>query len=284
MDDFDFNVSQNGNIDAFQGDQNINLEQTNDNNQSTDNDKNDSSFGKPEKVQEKPNTSGVINMPKQEGNQNQNIDISNEPEIMKSTLDENISTTLKRDLYAILTKIKYVVVPKMTERKLEELYNWDLWGPLLFCFLYSIALSTGDNTNNENSIFVLIFIIFWIGGFVITFNARFLGASIGICQMISLLGYGMFPINVAGIIIGFCSIRNILLKLIFVIIGLVWSCLASIPWSVNQLAQDAGRYLLHHAVVYTLLTTIMAATVGLLLYLSTPRALLTSIPRIMSTT
>lgn len=152
MDDFDFNVSQNGNADGFQGDQNINLEQTDDNNQSDDNNKNDFDYGKSEKVQEKPQSSGVINMPEQEGNQNQNIDISEEPEMTKSTLDEDISTTLKRDLYAILNKIKYVAVPKMTERKLEELYNWDLWGPLLFCFLYSIALSTGDNTNNESSI------------------------------------------------------------------------------------------------------------------------------------
>ena len=203
MDNDDFNISQNGQ--GFQGQQDININDIN--------------------IQEKPQSSGVVNVPTSGENQNQNIDIApvdQSTEMTKSTLDEAITTTLKRDLYAILNKIKYVAVPKMSDRKLEELYNWDLWGPLLFCFLYSIALSTGDNTNNESSIFVLIFVIFWIGGFVITFNERFLGAQIGICQILSLLGYGMFPTTVAGVIIGFCGITNIYVKFILVGIGLVW--------------------------------------------------------------
>ena len=120
----------------------------------------------------------------------------------------------------------------MTERKIEELYNWDLWGPLIFCFLYSIALSTG-NSKGETSIFVLVFVIFWIGGFVITFNEKFLGAQVGICQILSLLGYGMFPITVAGVIIGFCMITNIYVKLILVLVGLVWSIVASIGFFSN---------------------------------------------------
>ena len=183
MDNDDFNISQNAQ--GFQGQQEININDIN--------------------MQEKPESSGVVNVPISGDNQNKNIEIApreQTTEISKSTLDEPITTTLKRDLYAIINKIKYVAVPKMTDRKLEELYNWDLWGPLLFCFLYSIALSTGENKNNESSIFVLIFVIFWIGGFVITFNQRFLGAQIGLCQMVSLLGYGMFPITVGGIIIG----------------------------------------------------------------------------------
>ena len=222
MDEFDFNVSQNDGQNPFEGHQDIVLEDNNHKDKPTDDSKN-----KPE--QEKPSSFGVVNVPSTspDENQNKNIDISNDStEISKSTLDEPITTTLKRDLINILNKIKYVAVPKMTEKKLEELYNWDLWGPLIFCFLYSIALSTG-NTNSETSIFVLIFTIFWVGGFVITFNEKFLGSNIGICQTLSLLGYGMFPIIVAGIIIGFCGINNIYIKLILVIVGLIWSILAS---------------------------------------------------------
>ena len=152
-------------------------------------------------------------------------------------MDEPISTTLKRDLYVIVNKVKYVIVPKMNERKIEELYNWDLWGPLLFCFLYSIALSTGKN-NSESSIFVLVFFIFWVGGFVITFNERFLGAQIGVCQVLSLLGYGMFPTTVAGIIIGFGGITNIIVKLILVLIGLIWSILASLGFFSRMVEPD----------------------------------------------
>ena len=238
MDDFDFNVSQNDNQNGFSGQQDIILEDTNPDDKHTDNKKN-------EPVQEKPSSFGVINMPPTSGDENQtkNIDISdNSTDISKSTLDEPITTTLKRDLYAILNKIKYVAVPKMTEKKLEELYNWDLWGPLLFCFLYSIALSTGNNNNNESSIFVLIFVIFWIGGFVITFNGKFLGAEIGLCQMISLLGYAMFPITVGGIIIGFIGITNIWAKFIIVVIGFIWSCLASIGF-VGGLVEPEKKFI-----------------------------------------
>ena len=217
----EFNISQNDQ--GFQGQQEINLGEIN--------------------VQEKPQSSGVINMPPDQ-NLNKNIEIApTEPSVERSsTLDEPIITTLKRDLNAIFNKIKYVVVPKLTEKKLEELYNWDLWGPLLFCFLYSIALSTGENNNNESSIFVLIFTIFWIGGVVITFNENFLGAQIGLCQMVSLLGYGMFPITVGGIIIGFCGIRNIWVKLIIVAISLIWSCFASVGF-LGSLVSPERRFI-----------------------------------------
>ena len=218
--DFDFNISQNGNNqgnpDIILDDNNYNKNQNNDGFRNSDN------------LEEKIPSSEITSIPKEEKNQNIEISADESTEIIKSTLDEPIMDTLKRDLYTIGNKIKYVAVPKMTERKLEELYNWDLWGPLLFCFLYSIALSTGKNDNSESSIFVLIFVIFWIGGFVITFNGRFLGAQIGLCQMISLLGYAMFPITIGGIIIGFCRIRNIFIKLVIVVVGLVWACLASI--------------------------------------------------------
>ena len=252
MDEFDFNVSQNDNQNPFEAHQDIILEDNNHKDKPTDDIQN-----KPE--QEKPSSFGVVNVPSTspDENQNKNIDISNDStEISKSTLDEPITTTLKRDLINILNKIKYVAVPKMTEKKLEELYNWDLWGPLIFCFLYSIALSTGNNKNNESSIFVLVFVIFWIGGFVLTFNGKFLGAQIGICQMISLLGYGMFPITVGGVIIGFCGITNIFVKLIIVLITLVWSCFASIGF-IGSLVEPDKKFIAVFPVIIFLLSLSM---------------------------
>ena len=237
MNEFDFNVSGQGN---FQGDQNIILDNAAPNfNEIDEKNKeknvptntpfnNNQNLPMENTLNEKP-ASGVLNIPNsKDENLNQNISIATDKEyISKSTLDEPIKTTLKRDLLIIATKVKYVIIPKMTERKIEELYNWDLWGPLIFCFLYSIALSTGNN-NSETSIFVLVFTIFWIGGFIITFNEKFLGAQIGICQVLSLFGYGMFPTTVAGVVIGFCKITNIFVKLVFVLVGLVWSVVASV--------------------------------------------------------
>ena len=247
MNEFDFNVSGQGN---FQGDQNIILDNAAPNFNETDeknNEKNvptntpfnnNQNLPMENTLNEKP-SSGVLNIPNsKDENLNQNISIATDNEyISKSTLDEPIKTTLKRDLLIIATKVKYVIIPKMTERKIEELYNWDLWGPLIFCFLYSIALSTGNN-NSETSIFVLVFAIFWIGGFIITFNEKFLGAQIGICQVLSLLGYGMFPTTVAGVVIGFCKITNIFVKLVFVLVGLVWSVVASVGFFSNLVEPD----------------------------------------------
>ena len=247
MNEFDFNVSGQGN---FQGDQNIILDNAAPNFNETDeknNEKNvptntpfnnNQNLPMENTLNEKP-ASGVLNIPNsKDENLNQNISIATDNEyISKSTLDEPIKTTLKRDLLIIATKVKYVIIPKMTERKIEELYNWDLWGPLIFCFLYSIALSTGNN-NSETSIFVLVFTIFWIGGFIITFNEKFLGAQIGICQVLSLLGYGMFPTTVAGVVIGFCKITNIFVKLVFVLVGLVWSVVASVGFFSNLVEPD----------------------------------------------
>ena len=247
MNEFDFNVSGQGN---FQGDQNIIIdsaapnfneidEKNNEKNVATNTPiNNNNNLPMENTLNEKP-SSGVLNIPNsKDENLNQNISIATDNEyISKSTLDEPIKTTLKRDLLIIATKVKYVIIPKMTERKIEELYNWDLWGPLIFCFLYSIALSTGNN-NSETSIFVLVFTIFWIGGFIITFNEKFLGAQIGICQVLSLLGYGMFPTTVAGVVIGFCKITNIFVKLVLVLVGLVWSVVASVGFFSNLVEPD----------------------------------------------
>lgn len=159
---------------------------------------------------------------------NQQIQIETENDTIESnrmTLDEPVLESLKRDLFRIYNKLKHVITPRLTSRKIEELYNWDLWGPLIFCFLLCISLS---NDNNESSTFVIIFSIFWIGGLIVTLNGQFLGAHIGICQMICLLGYCSFPITVGGIIIGFFKINNGLVKCIIVFVTFLWSCLASV--------------------------------------------------------
>ena len=153
----------------------------------------------------------------------------------KMTLDEPVLTSLKRDLFLIYNKLKHVMTPRLSAHKIEELYNWDLWGPLIFCFLLSISLS---NENNESSTFVLIFSIFWIGGLIVTFNGQFLGANIGICQMICLLGYCSFPITLAGIIIGFFDINQNWIKCILSFFAFLWSCLASVGFISSLVGRD----------------------------------------------
>ena len=170
--------------------------------------------------------------------ENPNIEINQENQdtsISKMTLDEPVLTSLKRDLFLIYNKLKHVITPRFSSHKIEELYNWDLWGPLIFCFLLSISLS---NENNESSTFVTIFSIFWIGGLIVTFNGQFLGANIGICQMICLLGYCSFPITLAGIIIGFFDINQNWIKCILSFFAFLWSCLASVGFISSLVGRD----------------------------------------------
>ena len=87
-------------------------------------------------------------------NQSNISDQNDTIESSRVTLDEPVLDSLKRDLFRIYNKLKHVITPRLTSRKIEELYNWDLWGPLIFCFLLCISLS---NDNNESSTFVIIF-------------------------------------------------------------------------------------------------------------------------------
>ena len=170
--------------------------------------------------------------------ENPNIEINQENQdttISKMTLDEPVLTSLKRDLFLIYNKLKHVITPRFSSHKIEELYNWDLWGPLIFCFLLAISLS---NDNNESSTFVLIFSIFWIGGLIITFNGQFLGANIRICQMICLLGYCSFPITLSGIIIGFFGVKRSWIKCFLVFFTFLWSCLASVGFINALVSRD----------------------------------------------
>ena len=166
-----------------------------------------------------------------------NIEETNNEEYQ--TLDEPVCKTIKRDFFRIYNKLKHVVTPRLTSKKIEELYNYDLWGPLIFCFLLCVALSyNNDYKDNESSIYVIIFIIFWLGGIVVTFNAKFLGIKIGLCQMICLLGYCAFPITVSALIIAFLNVKTGWKKCSIVFFGYVWACLASVGFVSGMVRKD----------------------------------------------
>lgn len=212
----------------------------NDTKENNNNNKNTNNFQTPKKENNN-NQHDETNYPISENNKNglfsqfesPKIDINPETKESRMTLDEPVLTSLKRDLFLIYNKLKHVITPRFSSQKLEELYNWDLWGPLIFCFLLSISLS---NENNESSTFVLIFSIFWLGGLIVTFNGQFLGANIGICQMICLLGYCSFPITLSGIIIGFLNVKTNWIKCLLVFFMFLWSCLASVGF-INALVR-----------------------------------------------
>ena len=116
------------------------------------------------------------------------------------TLRESICVSLKRELLRIWNKTQYAIIPRCSAAPEKNLRQWDLWGPLAICILLCVTISVGRDGTSTDTSFISVFAIVWFGGIIITFNAQFLGAKIGICQSICLLGYCVFPILIGAII------------------------------------------------------------------------------------
>jgi len=165
-----------------------------------------------------------------------------------STLDEKISETILRDLKVIIHKIKCVLLPQYQKDKSKEIRNWDLWGPLLICFSLCLILTFGNSKINEDSSFVLIFCIVWIGGFIINLNAKILNVNIGFFQVFCLLGYCLFPILISALIIVFLlnddnyNLGFEILKIIVLVLCVCWSCFASVGF-VSSLTDKDKRFI-----------------------------------------
>lgn len=90
--------------------------------------------------------------------------------------------------------------------------------------LYIRTVTVGTQNSSDYS-FIIIFAIIWGGGILITLNAQFLGARIGVCQSTCLLGYCVFPILLSAIINRITGSHNPTYgKVICVLLGYIWSC------------------------------------------------------------
>ena len=80
--------------------------------------------------------------------------------------------------------------------------------------------------NSDSSVFVTLFVISFVGSFLVTFNGILLGTKLSFLQTICIMGYCMFPIDIAAIIIYFMhttGIKNSLGTLIIGGIAFFWS-------------------------------------------------------------
>ena len=83
--------------------------------------------------------------------------------------------------------------------------------------MLAIVLSTITNADDNTLLFETVFCIVWLGGAVIAINGQLLGGTISFFQSICLLGYCLFPLNMAALINLFIgSFVHILIKLIYV--------------------------------------------------------------------
>lgn len=148
-----------------------------------------------------------------------------------TTLDEKVIETVLRDLNAVLSKLKVVLLPKEDQEGiLKQLKEWDLWGPLLVCLTLSIMLSITAPEDQKALVFAGVFVLVWIGAAIVTLNAQLLGGTISFFQSVCVLGYCVFPLDVACFV---CLLSNALVSSIFIKIavvgiGFVWSTRASV--------------------------------------------------------
>jgi len=138
-----------------------------------------------------------------------------------NTLEESVWTTLGRDLKQIGIKLFHVLIPIRGKKANNALKDWDLWGPLLFCLILGFILS------NEAA---QIFVIVWIGAAVVTINSLLLGGKISFFQSVCILGYCIFPLVVAAVVIYFVNISwtNVWFRLLVCSVAFIWSTWASV--------------------------------------------------------
>jgi hypothetical protein len=156
----------------------------------------------------------------------------------KDTINEPVSDTIKRDLYLIWTKLKYVINPFVNEKERNKhVRQWDLWGPLIFTILLSFTLAF--RSKEKSDIFILIFMLFWGGSFLVYLNTNLLGLSISFFQIYCLLGYCLFPLNIAALVLSFERFYEII-RIIIVGFGCSWSTYSMIGFLKNY-ANDQQR-------------------------------------------
>ena len=166
---------------------------------------------------------------------------------IKDTLHEDIDESLKRDLNLIWTKLKYVINPFIPEKdRSEQVRQWDLWGPLIFTCLLSMTLAF--RASEKGSTFTLIFIIFWIGSILVYLNANLLGIKVSIFQIICLLGYCLFPLNIAAIILSLGKFFEFL-RLIILIACCTWSSYSIRGFLLNLASKDQSLLVIYPAIL-----------------------------------
>ena len=90
---------------------------------------------------------------------------------------------------------------------------------LLLCFTLSIRTEGETKT-----IITSVFVIMWVGSLIVYLNANFLGSEMTFYQAASLLGYCLFPINVASLLMVFVQgWLPVVFKLVAVGFSFVWA-------------------------------------------------------------
>eukprot|EP00924_Labyrinthula_sp_SR-Ha-C_P000037 snap_masked-scaffold_60-processed-gene-0.3-mRNA-1 protein AED:0.03 eAED:0.03 QI:0/-1/0/1/-1/1/1/0/206 len=150
------------------------------------------------------------------------------------TIDEPINETFKRDAKSILEKLKHALHPSQDKgESLRVMRNWELWGPMIFCLCLALSLSVNSSTEDVEGVFTLVFALFWIGGFIVTLNAKLLGSFSSLLQNLCVLGYCQVPLVASSMVLSIMHYFEAnfsvpfwlweLQKVALVVFALIWS-------------------------------------------------------------
>ena len=192
------------------------------------------------------NNSGIIQIPNnfiEEQNRNK----SYKKEIQsENTLDETIKETITRDVKLIYYKLKYVLNPFSSPLdKKFHIMNWDLWGPLIFITLLSGTLSL--SSKEKANIMISVFSIFWIGSLLVYVNGNLLNSKIKIFPTLCLLGYCLFPLNIAAFVLSMINLYDII-KILIVGFMCFWS-LFCVEGYIKSVCEKEQKWLVFYPVI-----------------------------------
>ncbi|EDO44493.1 predicted protein [Nematostella vectensis] len=150
-----------------------------------------------------------------------------------STLDEPVTETLRRDLKAVGQKFFHVLIPRRSKALLRD---WDLWGPLILCVYLAMMLQghkVADSNNDGGPQFAEVFVVVWVGAFVITINSKLLGGQISFFQSVCVLGYCILPLDISLtvcrlILLAKQNLALFIARFVVVLGGFAWATVASI--------------------------------------------------------
>lgn len=147
---------------------------------------------------------------------------------LQNTLDEPLWDTIRRDLKQVYLNLKLVVFPFGSDRyeQTHALRNWDLWGPMVFTLILAACLSIGYKP--PSAVFSVVFAVVSFGSLVLTVNVVLLGGNIGFFQALCLLGYCLFPIDIAAIVSVFVKYR--IVRYIVTPACITWASWAAVPF------------------------------------------------------
>mmetsp|Transcript_4039 Transcript_4039/g.6053 ORF Transcript_4039/g.6053 Transcript_4039/m.6053 type:complete len:189 (+) Transcript_4039:56-622(+) len=171
---------------------------------------------------------------------------NNDPNLPTNTLDEPVYMTLWRDAKMVGIKTFHVLVP--TGKGSAYLVDWDLWGPLVYCFIFAMMLSLEGPDDQGSIIFTGTFAIIWLGAGFITINAKLLGGKCSFWQSLSVVGYCVFPMMVGSIMVFFWS--NIIFRLIVVGVSLLWATWATVGFFSGMSSGDKRALVVYPVLLF----------------------------------